>query len=506
MGTSPEVLKSFNRVPSGVTPVAGTRLLDPGEWIHLFPGAMLPESRDPLTRTLTLTEALDMQPRYSTLWFDGLAVDYGPAAYVGPARATRVQMWQARGRTLVLAGRSQAALPELARLTIDGREWIAKPDINTPWVWPWEPSEYEMTMAYGFSTSLLYSLVGRGDLSVQDNFRVIGREQVAGVNALEVVREADEFEQPSRFWVDDRRGLVLRRVFYHRGGEIPLFEYVLNQVVYNAPHPGEVLTEAIPWRGSYALDVTGAPEALGEGAQQPRGRSRRGGQRPPPPGFDPSAAQLTFRYPVNYPGEGLSMDVELFADGYYLSKINFGDPWTMLCSRSPDGRSVAFVSDPDNLPGSPEARLHYFSLDDSSELRAFSLGGPNGMSEPVFSPDSRKLAYFMRSTVGSPGNLAVLNLDTRAITRFFKAWDVRSLVWSPDGENLAMIAHLDESGEEHVVVVDASGAKTTIYSAAIDVQGNRDQRDWPMLEWGVEFPVDRGGMDDCARPPETIIP
>jgi len=25
--------------------------------------------------------------------------------------------------------------------------------------------------------------------------------------------------------------------------------------------------------------------------------------------------------------------------------------------------------------------------------------------------------------------------------------------------------------------------------------------DWPMASWGVEFPVEMGGMDQCAAPP-----
>jgi hypothetical protein len=52
---------------------------------------------------------------------------------------------------------------------------------------------------------------------------------------------------------------------------------------------------------------------------------------------------------------------------------------------------------------------------------------------------------------------------------------------------------------EHILVYDIATNQIT-YNASIDIQSNAIQ-EWPMLEWGVEFPVEMGVLDDCALAP-----
>jgi hypothetical protein len=99
------------------------------------------------------------------------------------------------------------------------------------------------------------------------------------------------------------------------------------------------------------------------------------------------------------------------------------------------------------------------------------------------------------------GTLNIIDLTSREIQPLFETGDVKSLVWKPDGGSLGMIARLDPgSYEDNVVVFDLSKDKVT-YSAPVDFQSNAYQ-DWPIIHWGVDFPVEMGDMDACARPPE----
>ena len=58
--------------------------------------------------------------------------------------------------------------------------------------------------------------------------------------------------------------------------------------------------------------------------------------------------------------------------------------------------------------------------------------------------------------------------------------------------------NLLEAGIENVTVFGVISRQIT-YNASIDILSN-PAGDWPVLKWGVEFPVEMGNMDDCANP------
>jgi dipeptidyl aminopeptidase/acylaminoacyl peptidase len=126
-----------------------------------------------------------------------------------------------------------------------------------------------------------------------------------------------------------------------------------------------------------------------------------------------------------------------------------------------------------------------------------------GVTEFAFSPDSRRLAYFHNHNSLGFGYLSVVDLSSQLSRLLIKVGDLKSLVWSPDGRSLAMIVRFDPASYmEDVIVVDAGTGQIT-YSAPIDYQSNA-VKDWPMEEWGVEFPVEMGDLQSCSSPPGKV--
>jgi WD40 repeat protein len=190
----------------------------------------------------------------------------------------------------------------------------------------------------------------------------------------------------------------------------------------------------------------------------------------------------------------------LFGDQYHLGEVLFGNPWESICQRSPDGSWVAFVSRPVNKSDSDSA-LRWFHL--SNPEKSFrTLSTQLGVTGFAFSPDNTRLAYFARPSSRGMGTLGVVDLETGQDQPLLIIGDVNSLVWDPEGKYLAMIARYDSGSYlENVSVIDVDHQKIT-YNASIDVLSNA-VGDWPMLDWGVEFPVEMNRMDECALPPSS---
>jgi hypothetical protein len=56
--------------------------------------------------------------------------------------------------------------------------------------------------------------------------------------------------------------------------------------------------------------------------------------------------------------------------------------------------------------------------------------------------------------------------------------------------------------DEEVLVIDVQTGAVT-YREPIDIgSGNPNGgQDWPMVEWGTDFPVEMGGLEACTAPP-----
>ena len=125
---------------------------------------------------------------------------------------------------------------------------------------------------------------------------------------------------------------------------------------------------------------------------------------------------------------------------------------------SPDDRQIAFV----RWPGFFGSSSHIASLDDE---RVDSVAMPAGAYNSSLAPDLERVAYARGSTLvvaetERPGEGKRIDLAGRILTG-------RPILWSPDGEKIALVRQRDEQPAELVVVALDTSAFTVVAEAGL---------------------------------------
>jgi WD40 repeat protein len=215
-----------------------------------------------------------------------------------------------------------------------------------------------------------------------------------------------------------------------------------------------------------------------------------------PVGLDPSNSRLSFQWRTN-PDGSLGPDVSLVSGNYYLGTVNMGDPWSLLCARSPDGSTIAYIKRPDIPIYAPES-IQWFRLQDPSKVYALF---PNGYtaSDVAFSPDSQWLAFFGCSSNESNCGVYLLNIQSQQRRKLVNIGVGAYFTWSPDGQYLAMLGS-DDLGSLRVFVIQID-TDNIVYTGPVDWKSFTTSPDSPTRIWGVEFPGFMGGLEACVTRP-----
>lgn len=273
IGVTEQALRELNRLPEGMPLLAGMRLLNPARLPMDTPVPFPALPPLPNDLSLTLEEIITQPPPYTTVWFEALIWERRNPSESGAPPPLRLQMWHSPSVALVLAGRD-AVLPEEVYLRHRTVTWLARPLIQGTWLAPWQlAGEYSSPIRNQIQ-ALEESLLAPQTLASSSMLQARGHEEQSGVLALVV----DQFDAGgrwiSRIWVDERSGFFLRRAFYGPEGGEPLLlvDYVVLRVAYQVPFPPLLFDPRLPWRGGFAAEASGAPQALPSSAH---------GEKPP---------------------------------------------------------------------------------------------------------------------------------------------------------------------------------------------------------------------------------
>ena len=145
---------------------------------------------------------------------------------------------------------------------------------------------------------------------------------------------------------------------------------------------------------------------------------------------------------------------------------------------SPDGRMIAFASNPDG-------NSDIFVMDaDGSNIRRLTHT-PDGEQFPSWSPDGEQIVFALNPSTGDAG-IYVMNADGSNVRRLaqYEYVNVTRPVWSPDGEKIAFSSGVqlpDGEWESDIFVIDADGSNVqrltrharTDYQASWSPDGRR---------------------------------
>jgi hypothetical protein len=309
--------------------------------------------------------------------------------------------------------------------------------------------------------------------------------------------------------VDASTGVVLRwQQFADLDLQTVVSDVVITSIDYDHSFRDDLFDPHLAWQGGFALDdqaerpeAGATPEPLTWAA--PPDLRRPLPYAPPPEGFDPAGSWLTFQYAgesdMRQPMADLTtVPMELFAEGYSLGKLKFGVPWSLACTRSPDGARLAYSLIGD-AGGEDEGGVGWLNI--SEPGKAYRLLPGLHAGRFAFSPDGRQLAVYGSGGEGMPGGVYLADIGSGESKLLLEVAQVSSLAWSPDGRFLALIGLEAGQQDPAMLVVHASTGQEVFRDE--DVQaGGKTRPGWPTNEWGVIFPsAPMGGMQECAAPP-----
>lgn len=443
------------------------------------------------------------QSLWSAIQVDARLILNGPSGYIGPPDVTYEQVWidSLDNRSLELSGKSstqpdwvyvtnghsssQIYRKTSQRLDSPGNQMIKNDSLRA--------------MLFPLNSDWLSST---GKLIIGPVTPYIGRE------TLQVgVKNASGFLQ-AQLWIDAETGIILREVHYSGDRlQIQTADFSISQINYHVHfsdglfnNPRERLA------AGFSADTSAFVSKL-ENRVTPTENSQAHQSffaGLPPPGFNLAQARLYFRFPEAFNTEVSTAKVEILAGGYSLGETQFGNPWTTICARSADGYKIAYVSEPNNA-GPSGAALHWFDLRNVNQSHVVSED--LAVNNFAFSEDGQKLAFFGRQAGQARGAVYIYDLLGGALQRLLDRNSANSLVWSPDGNYLAMISDPSRLGNQDAWVVDVHNGIIVAqdrYNSRGDFSLDPLRPDWPTFGWRhpdgsrVQFPVTMGGLQACV--------
>jgi DNA-directed RNA polymerase specialized sigma24 family protein len=521
LGTTVEQLRSLNRLPPEASLYPGEQLLIPGRLQLSTPVANAEISRSrptptPPARTLTPDEILESLNNFyfNSFWVDLNYIYRGPQGYLGEALTYRMQLWQTPSGALILTGQNPYT-PDLAikwwRWNVN-KYYVASLESGSPWFKSGDftgvISQFVEPLSFVFS---LHTDYWKDQLI---KTLVVGSGQV-GDRPVYILKQYTLQQQLLRtLWIDKVSSLPLYIQVYdpHNPRRITT-EMMVTGLEINPDIPEAFFNPQIPWMGGYAKNSRADPFSPGENLSPWEGASPTNIPRPytpAPKNLNLATSALQFQYKdslLSFPGVVLGdpYKVAIFAGDKYLGFANLPDPFHTLCARSADGKRMAYApasaTTLNTISGEalPGGLIYWIDLTDP-EMRHTTAPNLWPFSF-AFSPDGEQLAVFGKSNALG---INVVDLRSDEVRHLRDVDNATSLVWKPDGTQLAFISRTVGSPNSfNLIVLDAESGKL-LSRQPYPAPGNSPAQNIltsPPLDWGVPFPVGMGDLGACAAPP-----
>jgi DNA-directed RNA polymerase specialized sigma24 family protein len=511
----PERLTEAN-LQSDLDPPSGEAIFLPTleeDWLEPSPTLLPPNTLPPkpLSARSTIQEVLSRMHAspnlWRTAWLDVYSLNLGPAGYAGPPRQDHFQLWASQpGKLFVISGYSYSNKVN-KQLIREGLLFnISYPIILV---------QREAVDAVDPFSDWLFKLLDSSYFNHPEDWAILSTDKMAGRPTLVLnwmpMREDEQIWKTvfMRFWIDTVTGLPFRQQIYIRGDPPTLtMDIIVKNAMIDVDFPASIFD---PWKvgkrgfASDYLATPAQPEELKAQTQEMIQLANVYGHeqyewQPPPKGYNPSKARLTFQFPkeINL-AEIEGKRVGLFADKYFLAELPYFDPWNVHCTRSADGWKIALINPLKGQQTGIQIQGGWMDLAYPEKFHEFGIGQQgNGMS---FSPNNRYLAYTMTEN-SAYGRVVILDTETGESRIFDKIQPAFIMSWSPDSRYLAVIAN---QKQVFILIVLDVQKDLIAYRATIprDTTGqphNWPYKNWPWKDWKPELNETLKGLDGCYLP------
>lgn len=138
-------------------------------------------------------------------------------------------------------------------------------------------------------------------------------------------------------------------------------------------------------------------------------------------------------YEVNSTSQEFRYFTKVFSGNESIGEYPMGNPWSVVCERSPDGNKVAYIENWRYVSGEavPGKVLHWFSIDRPNELNTPLPDVDTNVFS--FSPDSEYLG------VHASGEVSLVDLSNDKVDKLLAVPSVDRLEFSKDGRYLGLL-------------------------------------------------------------------
>jgi hypothetical protein len=519
-----QILSALNNLPTDQPLEIGQQIMiGISESLVILPTIPVADSttREPEPTPEALTENSDAdtilqriansRTNWDTLWADALVIQYGPPGYIGEPDLRRQQIWVDQPYFQYLLDGENNGQVEYAYSVVGGMENLLQLKTGDQLS---NSGPQQLNFRPGLEETLLNDefVDGfSGEIVVIETDRVAGRQ----VLVLDWYSEKGSlrgsgYDAPQdnmllgRYWVDIYLGSILRMQKFMGSTDNQLFrETIISKILFDIPIPRRLYDRSQNLQTYFAKDHNG--DFVHDPINVPADRVIQEQEKPAvkyqslPENYDLPNSFLEFYWTsLERFNAEVGTRVDLFADGYYLGNINFGDPDQLVCARSPDGALLAFSSWSSSLQyGFPV--LGWVNLTRLADDHNFD---PELVPyDFAFSNDSRQLAvYACDRTTDKTCGIYLVDVHSGETHLLRKVEQGNGLIWSPDDTAVAIQGSFLKEGKWRLLVFDTRTG-VNLFDGPFDWEGFWVAHDSPMHEWGVQYPPLRGGLEVCAPPP-----
>lgn len=519
-----QILSALNNIPTDQPLIPGQQIMiGISESLVILPTIPAPGSKDqaprPTLEALTVESDADVivqrisnsLANWDTLWADALVIQYGPPGYIGEPDLRRQQIWVDQPYFQYLLDGENNGQVEYAYSVVGGMENLLQLKTGDQLS---NSGPQQLNYRPGLEETLLNDEFEDG---FSGEIEVIGTDRVADrpVLVLDWYSEKGSlrgsgYDGPQenvllgRYWVDIYLGSILRMQKFMGSSDNQLFrETIISKILFDIPIPRRLYDRSQNLQTYFAKDHNG--DFVHDPINVPADKVVQEQEKPAekyqslPENYDLPNSYLEFYWTsLERFNSEVGTRVDLFADGFYLGNINFGDPEQLVCARSPDGALLAFSSWSNSLQyGFPV--LGWVNLTRLPDDHNFE---PDLVPyDFAFSNDSRQLAVYACSrTADTTCGIYLVDVHTGETHLLRKVEQGNGLIWSPDDKAVAIQGSFLKEGKWRLLVFDTRTG-VNLFDGPFDWEGFWVAHDSPMHEWGVQYPPLRGGLEVCAPPP-----